>query len=503
MTLRAERDPFGSTTDPRAYVPRPACEAALAELLATLRGGGQRLALTGPNGIGKTQLLRVLEERLGDEAEVLILPYAGVEFEDLCRWILGTWGRWDKQDADEEALAASLLDAIRAHASDGRMLLLALDDASGMPLATARQIGALIDRADGALRVLIVPVDDPRAGRLLAAFGPELDTVRFSTPMTEDETTRYVASRIAWAAPGAEIADRFDEGTVRWLHRASGGMPRELHRLALQVQRGIGREAAQADSDVPWLDVEPEVLDATRRGAGESIAPALVLDDEPLLPRESASRGIPRSAEPGDSSLADSAHRAEAPRRGAWTWVALAGGLLAAGWAWSALEVDPAGAPPGSEVSRDGPSELEGTAIPAREPGEENAAPESLVEDTLAAVRPRREAVDRDPFRVPPEAAPAEGPGEDPEARLVEVSVNAVPWATVVIDGIERGTTPLAGIELTEGVHRFRLEHADGHVREADRHVSPQNRAFAFGQRTPATESTGDPEAATSPRIGP
>jgi len=115
-----------------------------------------------------------------------------------------------------------------------------------------------------------------------------------------------------------------------------------------------------------------------------------------------------------------------------------------------------------------------------------------------------RVALEEAPIEPGAEALVAEPSTAVREAATYEVSVNAEPWAIVLIDGIERGTTPLAGIALTEGVHRFRLLHADGRIREADRRVSADERAFAFGVEFPSrAQSTGDPVPATSPPLGP
>ena len=57
-------NPFVQSGDARRYLPRPACEAALAELERALRAGALATLLAGPAGIGKSLLLRVLAHRL-------------------------------------------------------------------------------------------------------------------------------------------------------------------------------------------------------------------------------------------------------------------------------------------------------------------------------------------------------------------------------------------------------------------------------------------------------
>ena len=92
-------DPFALTCAPRCYVARPACEAALASLEAALCAG-RMCALSGPPGIGKTQLLRVLEARLAGRLRSVYVPYGALEPADFFRLVLGLMGRATPRLAD-------------------------------------------------------------------------------------------------------------------------------------------------------------------------------------------------------------------------------------------------------------------------------------------------------------------------------------------------------------------------------------------------------------------
>ncbi|MCP3985426.1 MAG: AAA family ATPase, partial [bacterium] len=253
-TESTDTDPFGSTTGAPTYVARPACARALDELLAAVRSDATCIALVGPNGIGKTQLVRVLAERLEEEAELLLLPYAAVEFPDLCHWALGLLGEAQGPFSDP---GGALLEAAARRTASGRRLILAIDDASGLPHDTARELSALVRQAGGELQLLVIPVDDPRAGRVLAALGPELAVVRFTEPMSADETAHYVRERLRASGASVAIQERFTEPALAWLHRETGGLPRELHILAVQYLRG--RPEADRDRfsrDEQWLEID-------------------------------------------------------------------------------------------------------------------------------------------------------------------------------------------------------------------------------------------------------
>jgi type II secretory pathway predicted ATPase ExeA len=221
-------DPFALTCDPRRYVARPACDAVLARLeaAASVR---RTCALAGPPGIGKTQLLRVLEARLAGRARSVWVPYGALEPNDFFRLVLGLMERSTSCEADPEQALAEL--ATRG-AAQGLPLLLVLDDAHAIPLPTVQRLVSLAARLSGAFCLLAAVADDARAARVLAALGREVEHVRFASAMSEDETARYVAARLAQAGAPPDALARLGPDIVRWLHRESAGVPRRVHQLA-------------------------------------------------------------------------------------------------------------------------------------------------------------------------------------------------------------------------------------------------------------------------------
>jgi type II secretory pathway predicted ATPase ExeA len=100
------------------------------------------------------------------------------------------------------------------------------------PLATLRRLVALARELSGALRLLAAVADDARAARALAALGRGVAHVRFASAMSEAETERYVAARLAHAGAPPDALAKLAPDTVRWLHRESAGIPRRVHQLA-------------------------------------------------------------------------------------------------------------------------------------------------------------------------------------------------------------------------------------------------------------------------------
>ena len=232
MSTAAASDPFESTSNPAHYVARPDSDAVLAELERRVRDSAHPVALTGPVGLGKTFLLHVAADRLVGSFRVVWVPYPALSAPELCRWVLEALG----EDARSEDPEGALLDCAFRTAGDGREILMMVDDASALPLSTARQLATLVSASGGALRAVFGAVDDSRLGSVMAALGPDLHEVRYDAPMTADQTAAYVRARLE-RSQEAERTGRFDADTVARIHGAAAGNPRRIHELASVVWR--------------------------------------------------------------------------------------------------------------------------------------------------------------------------------------------------------------------------------------------------------------------------
>ncbi len=223
------------TADPDAYVPREAMERARTELARCVLEEASPIALTGPAGLGKTLLLRLLARQMAGRVQCVYLPYPALPAEDLCRWTLHELGETPEGDPGDQLVATAL-----RRAASATPVLLMIDDAALLPPESAARLAVLCEASEGALRVLVTAADGPeRTREVLQALGPRVRVVRLDQAMNASETSLYLRERLTGARASPATRDRFDEITAAGLFRESGGVPRRLHQLASEMLLGL------------------------------------------------------------------------------------------------------------------------------------------------------------------------------------------------------------------------------------------------------------------------
>jgi hypothetical protein len=373
----------------------------------------------------------MLAARVRDGLETVYLPYAGLPPLELGAWVLQLLGSPPAKDP------ARALRAFSSHLLEQKSgLLIMIDDAGALPDDTARWLGDLVSSSDGALRLLIAASDDATGSRTIAAIGASFNIVSLTQPMSESETAQYIKRRLMRAQIPDSIQQRFDAPMIRQLHRTAAGIPSNLHSAAAAVLRSM-------PTTTPPAVVEPDpILDALIQA--QMVSPKV------------ASEGIPTSEDLG--TRADWTTLAPPPLRRIEPppprHRVLLGALLIAG------------------ISVAIPLIRSLLPVPSQ--------PRTLAAEVPTVVETVELGSVAENQATPPERARPAAPVDTKLLGPFRVQVNATPWATVRVDGIDFGETPIANIPLLAGPHTFRVQMSDGRVIERVVEIDAEKRFVSF-----------------------
>ncbi|HBZ68823.1 MAG TPA: hypothetical protein DEP35_03365 [Deltaproteobacteria bacterium] len=132
---------------------------------------------------------------------------------------------------------------------------------------------------------------------------------------------------------------------------------------------------------------------------------------------------------------------------------------------------------------------LETGSSPTRAPSE--AAGDASI--GVAPPEPQKAQPDTPPAPQPEAARPLPSGSAEPEASKtpahlaaevpvapIPVHINATPWATIEVDGVDVGETPIAGVPLVPGNHVFKARMPDGRVVEKTVQIGAGTRYVTF-----------------------
>lgn len=278
--------PFQLTPDPRFWFETATHGKAMAYLGYGLAQGEGFIVITGDVGAGKTTLVGHLVETLDTRRlRVLHIVSTAVEPHDLLRVVAGQLGV-DAQGLTKAALLGAIERALNGVARDGRRILLIVDEAQALPLASLEELRMLSNFQAGGhalLQILLVGQPEFRE-RLLGSAAVEqlrqrIIAIHHLDPMEPEEVPDYIAHRLAvagWTGRPDFAADAFDA-----LYAASGGVPRRLNVLAGRVLLQAAIEGVeligQATVESVAADMAADMGGLTGREPAE-VAPAPVMN---------------------------------------------------------------------------------------------------------------------------------------------------------------------------------------------------------------------------------
>ena len=123
--------PFGVTPDPRYFFPLKTHREALAGLLYGIDSGLGFTALTAAPGMGKTLLLRMVLDQLGNTTTTVFLYQIITDPTEIFRALLIDLGEKDLPGALID-LEMRLKEILLRHSESGRRLVIVLDEAQNL-----------------------------------------------------------------------------------------------------------------------------------------------------------------------------------------------------------------------------------------------------------------------------------------------------------------------------------------------------------------------------------
>lgn len=230
--------PFGLSPDLKFFFPSAAHLSAREVLKYAIRSGAGFMVLTGQAGTGKTLLIRVLLDELGDDKKSVVLTNPVLSPAGLLHQILLDLGFKVDANRGEANLLAIFQKVLLRFGEKNREILIIVDEAQNMPLETLEYLRMLsnIETSEKKLLQILLTgqpeleklINDPR----LAQLQQRISVHESLRPFSAAETMLYVTFRLAKSGRGDLV---FSRSARRLLHKLTVGVPRLINRLMDRV----------------------------------------------------------------------------------------------------------------------------------------------------------------------------------------------------------------------------------------------------------------------------
>jgi general secretion pathway protein A len=264
--------PFEEDADSRFACLFAQGREALAHLEhTTLVGQAALMVLTGDAGVGKTQLARLLAERLVEQSVRVGRVEASGQLRDASDWLLSIYMALgvplplSSEPTDEERLIQGLAAAAKKAEAQGQRCLLIVDDAEHLGDVAYAALDRLLEAAAPALHLLLVgrPVlrEALQNGPALA-LGQRAVTRLPLSPLSVDDSERYLRHRMHVAGMTRMPFSRLG---LQALRDYGEGYPGRLNAIA---HRALERGAAVDEASVGERTVARAARDVLPNYAG-------------------------------------------------------------------------------------------------------------------------------------------------------------------------------------------------------------------------------------------
>src|SRR3954453_9371808 len=228
--------PFGITPDTTFAFSCAAHQEALNTLLVAASNGEGFIKITGEVGTGKTLLCRRFLSTLDARYVTAYIPNPYLEPRSLMLALADELRLSVDAGADQHQLLKHISHVLLGYASEGKRVIVCLDEAQAMPLATLESL-RLLSNLETEKRKLfqVILFGQPELDKNLADDSVRQLQQRISfqyhlSPLSRRELEYYVAHRMRIAG---YMGDRvFNRSALNALYKASRGVPRLINIVA-------------------------------------------------------------------------------------------------------------------------------------------------------------------------------------------------------------------------------------------------------------------------------
>jgi MSHA biogenesis protein MshM len=193
------------------------------------------ITLIGEAGLGKTTLVRaILAQMASSPLTSIYVEQPDLDSDALAAYIAQALGQ-TCPDALRSAGLQCLQPLFEQTAVGEHHIILVIDNAHLMPIATLRQVGQLATYAAAFVQVILIGQTVLADTCQRAGLDEHTMTIPLN-PLTPAESAAYIRQRLAYASAGQQV-DTFSAGAIKAIVKYASGVPRDLNMVCTDVLR--------------------------------------------------------------------------------------------------------------------------------------------------------------------------------------------------------------------------------------------------------------------------